>query len=393
LGREVPKEFYLFTLCSLTFFTASQMVQPILPLYIVKRGASTLELGFIVSIVSFVAILAKVPMGILSSRIGKAPLIIASLVGYSITLLLYLAVPDPRWFYPVQVSHGLMISAYVPIALAVVSDLSPPGRRGDIMGQFLTSFGLATVLGPFLCGVLVGWLGYEGVFVVASLLPLLGLVPLFSMNLQRIGFGRSSWEGADEGMGFLDSFRAVILSRNVFLLSVLRIAYSFTNAFFLTIFAVYASTELGLDSSLIAILFGVKGLLNMASRIPSGRLADRIGAKKPLLFAFATLILVYLMIAEGKDIRLLAVAMALFGAVHGMRAVVEWSSLGGNVPPAAIGIATAYLSTMFNVGGALGSVACGILTTATTYQNIFRLAALIIAVGPVAALLIKENAR
>ena len=183
MGREVPKEFYLFTLCSLTFFTASQMVQPILPLYIVKRGASTLELGFIVSIVSFVAILAKVPMGILSSRIGKAPLILASLVGYSITLLLYLAVPDPRWFYPVQVSHGLMISAYVPIALAVVSDLSPPGRRGDIMGQFLTSFGLATVLGPFLCGVLVGWLGYEGVFVVASLLPLLGLVPLFSICL------------------------------------------------------------------------------------------------------------------------------------------------------------------------------------------------------------------
>jgi len=64
-----------------------------------------------------------------------------------------------------------------------------------------------------------------------------------------------------------------------------------------------------------------------------------------------------------------------------MRAVAEWAMLGDCAPSEAGNIATAYLSTMFNVGAAFGAVVAGVLSVIFNIQTIFRLAAIIVLSG------------
>ncbi len=362
---------------SITLFLATETIQPILSPYITEKGATNLELGVIISLLSFAAIAAKIPLGMLAEKIGRWPILPAVAIGQTVSLLLYSIAPNSTWFYPIRIFHALTLAAYAPTALALTQDLAPPGKRGDTLGKFLTSIGVATTLGPFLCAFLVNYVSHVHLFQIASIIPLIGLAPFLLVRHES-----SSMTNQEKThLSIVGSLKTMVFSRDMLVLSYLRLAFSFANAFFITFFAIHAEKNLLLTSSLIALFFGVKGITNMLSRIPSGKLADKVGYKFPIIAAFTLLAIAFLTISEARDVSLLILAMVIYGTAHGMRAVSEWSMLGDCAPAVAGNIATAYLSTMFNVGAALGAVVAGALSIIFTMQSIFKLASVIVLSG------------
>ena len=83
--------------------------------------------------------------------------------------------------------------------------------------------------------------------------------------------------------------------------------------------------------------------------------------------------------------------MTVYGIVHAIRAVSEWTLLGVSAPPRLRGIAAAYLSTMSNIGMTLGSIAAGALALVYTMPEIFQLAALICIPTVIAPFLIRQD--
>jgi len=131
----------------------------------------------------------------------------------------------------------------------------------------------------------------------------------------------------------------------------------------------------------------------MLSRIPSGKLTDRIGQKYPLIIAFTLLTAAFLTMSETYNIYLLTFALIIYGAAHGMRAVAEWSMLGDYAPLQAGNVATAYLSTMMNVGAAFGAVIAGTLSIVFSIPSIFKLASIIIFSGVIMAILPRPKSK
>ena len=387
ITTKLPKEFYLLTATSITTFLATQTIQPILPLYIKQKGATTLELGIIISLLSFTAITAKIPLEILSEKIGRWPIIPAVAIGQTTSLLLYSIAPNPTWFYPIRIFHALTLAAFAPTAFVMIQDLAPPGKRGDTLGKFLTSIGIATMLGPFLCTFLVNYMDYAQLFQLTAIFPVLGLTPFLLIRHKSLQ-ARSTDK---RNLSLLTSLKTIISSRNLLILTYLRLTFSFTYAFFITLFAVYAENNLLLIPSLIALLFGISGATNMLSRIPSGKLADKIGYKWPIVLAFTILTLAYFILSETSNISLLILAMIIYGLAHGMRAVTEWTMLADYAPSETANIATAYLSTIFNIGSALGAITAGALALILNTPTIFKLASLIILTGAFAVTLIQTS--
>lgn len=377
---RLPKQLYLLTITTITLFLATQTIQPILSLYIMEKGATTFELGIIISLLSFVAIAAKIPLGILAERVGRWSILPAVAVGQTISLLLYSIAPNSTWFYPIRIFHALVLAAYAPTAIAITQDLAPRDKRGTAIGVFLTSVGVTSTFGPFLCTFFVNFLAYEQLFQIVSVIPLLGLIP-FLLIIRDKKPGGAYYRRTD--LNIRESLSVITSSRNIQVLTYLRLVFSFTNAFLITFFAIHAEENLLISLSLIALLFGIKGATNMLSRIPSGKLADRIGHKYPITIAFILLTIAFLTISETSNIYLLAFAMIIYGAAHGMRAVAEWSMLGDYAPLEVGNVATAYLSTMFSVGAAFGAVVAGILSITIDIPSIFKLASIVVFSGAI----------
>lgn len=133
----------------------------------------------IISLLSFVAIAAKIPLGILAERVRRWRIISAVAIGQTVSLLLYSFVPNVTWFYPIRIFQAFILAAFGPTALAIVRDLAPPSKRGVTIGKYLTSIGLATTVGPFLCAFLVNYVNYTRLFQITSVIPLLGLAPFY----------------------------------------------------------------------------------------------------------------------------------------------------------------------------------------------------------------------
>jgi MFS family permease len=377
----------LLTATSITLFLASETTAPILPLYITQKGATTLQLGVIISLLSFATIVAKIPLGLLAEKAGRWPIIPAVAIGQTMSLLLYSFAPDPTWFYPIRIFHALTLAAFAPTALAITQDLAPASKRATTIGTYLTSIGVASTIGPFLCTFLVDYVDYARVFQIASIIPLIGLTPFLLIRPKRHPTPNST----KTNPSLLTSFKTIFSSRNMLILTYLRLTFSFTYAFFITLFAIYAENTLFLLPSLIALLFGIRGLTNMLSRIPSGKLADKIGYKTPAILAFTLLTLAFLTISQTNNIYFLILAMIIYGTAHGIRAVAEWSMLSDYAPSEAATVATAYLSTMFSVGAALGAVTAGALTLILDTPTIFKLASIITLTGALAINLTKKS--
>ncbi|MEP5764592.1 MAG: MFS transporter [Halieaceae bacterium] len=150
------------------------MVLPLLSLYGAElRGATPALLGFALGIYGLAQALLQIPLGMLSDRIGRLPIIIGGLLLFALGSLL---AAQADTIYGVIIGRLLQgAGAIASTIMALVADLTRDEQRTKamaLMGMSIgLSFAVALVLGPLLAAQ--GGLGL--VFNVTALLALLGI--------------------------------------------------------------------------------------------------------------------------------------------------------------------------------------------------------------------------
>jgi MFS family permease len=132
-------------------------------------------------------------------------------------------------------------------------------------------------------------------------------------------------------------------------------------------------------------------LLVAAVAVPViGRLADMFGRRLMLLVALGSLLVGSLVSALTTDIHVMIVGRAICGA-SGAAIPLGISLLATVLPPERRGSATALISAMLGIGGALGLPLAGLLADNVDYHVLFWIGAVGAAVSAVAVLLLVEE--
>jgi len=97
--------------------------------------------------------------------------------------------------------QGIGGAALMPIAMVIIGDLYPPTERGKIQGMFGAVFGLASVGGPALGGLISDYLSWEWVFWINLPLGVAGMI-VIALSLQ---------ETKGEGKRYIDFWGAGLL--------------------------------------------------------------------------------------------------------------------------------------------------------------------------------------
>ncbi len=134
-------------------FVGFSVLIPVLPLFALRLGASSLQIGWIVALYALAQLLFLPVWGWVSDRIGRRPVILVSLLGTAVSFAVLAAAESIPVVYVARALTGLF-AASIGAAQAVVTDLTQPKERTHGMGMIGAAFGISLVVGPALGGAL-----------------------------------------------------------------------------------------------------------------------------------------------------------------------------------------------------------------------------------------------
>ncbi len=109
-------------------------------------------------------------VGGLSDRLGRRPVLLASLLGLGLDYVFLSLAPTLAWLFVGRVLAGITGASFTT-ATAYIADVSPPEKRGQNFGLVGAAFGVGFIIGPALGGVLATW-GPRVPFMAAAALSL-----------------------------------------------------------------------------------------------------------------------------------------------------------------------------------------------------------------------------
>jgi MFS family permease len=395
LGKSVTgltRDVYIVTGLSIMINIAGTMISPFFSLYLNAKGASTVELGLIISLMAYTTLLTRIPLGVLTTRIGIWWVVPLSLVGQSSAYILYNVASNVGQLYLIRVFHAITTASTHPTLMSLVSATAPEGRKGEAVGIYLTSAGLATMGGPLLSSLLLQIFDYEKILYLSATMSLTALAVYFLLlkTGSLTGHFAVTTENGNHTEHPWSRLTGIATRRPVQALTYLRFTFAFTMSIVSTIYALYVVNILLIAPAVYALLVTIKGLANALTRVPIGRLSDTTGRKTPLLFSFILLCITFLLFSMGRDVVVIGATMLLYGVAHGTRAVSEWTLLADVVPRRDRSLANFYFSTVFDLGTALGATFAGVAATLMTTPMIMRVALGVVSTSIVVIFFLKE---
>ncbi len=133
---------------------------------------SAVGFGVAFSALTVSRLLSQVPLGSLSDRLGRRPLIIIGLLFLAPTTALLGVAASTLQLTGVRLAQGLASAAVAAPAFALAGDLSTAGGEGRQLSVLTMGFGLGIALGPLLAGLLA-LVSFESPFLLGAALALL----------------------------------------------------------------------------------------------------------------------------------------------------------------------------------------------------------------------------
>ncbi|MBS0472053.1 MAG: DHA2 family efflux MFS transporter permease subunit [Proteobacteria bacterium] len=131
-----------------------------------ELSASRDQITWVLTSYIVAAAIMTAPVGWIASRFGKRNFLLVSLAGFTITSMMCGAAQSLEQMILFRLLQGCFGAALSPLSQAVMLDLYPPHKRGNIMAIWGMGVMLGPILGPTLGGYLTDAYSWRWVFYV-----------------------------------------------------------------------------------------------------------------------------------------------------------------------------------------------------------------------------------
>jgi len=157
----------LFT-AGLLFWSSLASLLPTLPLYVQFVGGTKQQIGFVMGAFAIGLLLSRPPLGKIADTRGRKQVLLLGAVVAAIAPLGYLLAQSIPLLLLIRVFHGISIAAFTTAYSALVTDLSPPGKRGELIGYMSLVNPIGLAVGPAIGGFVQAWVGYTPLFAMSA---------------------------------------------------------------------------------------------------------------------------------------------------------------------------------------------------------------------------------
>ena len=171
------------SMCALIVFVDgfdAQAMGYVAPALTQALGIPRSVLGSVISSGLVGMMIGALVSGPLADRIGRKPVLVASVLVFGIGSLLTATAESVNALMAFRVLTGLGMGGAMPNAIALTSEYMPRRRRAGAVTTMICGFSLGAAVGGFVAAAIIPRFGWQSVFIVGGAIPvLIGIAAMF----------------------------------------------------------------------------------------------------------------------------------------------------------------------------------------------------------------------
>ncbi|WP_438270986.1 multidrug efflux MFS transporter [Sporolactobacillus mangiferae] len=271
-----------------SFATAAGMSQiiPFLPLYIEKLGVTdTAEIenwaGLIFGATFFVSAIVSPFWGRLADKYGRKPMLLRASLGMCAVVFLMAFAQNVYQLFGLRLVMGV-VSGYIPASIILVATQTPKTHSGWALGMLSTGGISGSLIGPLVGGVLAEYMGMRFVFIDTSVLLFCAFLASYFLVNEKVTVTKKKAPSLKQVWTMTPHIGLFVA------MFVTTFMVQLANMSIQPIITVYVKL-LSPGSAHLELISGVvvaaAGLASVLSAPLLGKLSDRIGPRRVLLYA------------------------------------------------------------------------------------------------------------
>ncbi|MDR2586455.1 MAG: MFS transporter [Prevotellaceae bacterium] len=308
--RYITRTVWILSLVSLFTDMASEMLYPILPIYLKTIGFSVVLIGILEGIAEAIAGLSKGYFGKMSDSMGKrAPFV---RLGYSFSAIakpMMALFVYPLWIFFARTLDRLGKGIRTGARDALLSDESTPKTKGRVFGfhRGMDTFG--AVIGPSLALLFLYFYPghYRMLFLIAVIPGIMAIGATLFVKDKKVNDRKLQNNGSL--FSFLKYWKTSPVSYRRLVVGLLFFALFNSSDVFLLLKA----REAGLDDVAVIGVYIFYNLIYALFSFPLGVLADKIGLRRILIAGLFCFAVVYFGMSMSHSLFMVGVLFFLYG--------------------------------------------------------------------------------
>lgn len=366
LEPEQQRSLSILFVAGLLFWSSLASMLPTLPLYIKHAGGTDQQIGIVIGAFAIGLLLFRPWLGRLADQRDRKLVLLIGLAAAAIAPLGYSLTQSIPLLIAIRTFHGLSIAAFTTGFSALVTDLSPPQHRGEIIGYMTLVNPIGVALGPALGGYLQEWAGYTPLFLMAAGLGLVGIVCMLGLKVPPA-------QSSPRQQGSNDAFWQLLLSPRLrtpaLVLFLVGLAFG-TLAIFVPL--LIQETKINLNPGLF---YTAAAIASFSARLIVGPASDRLGRGRFITLSLLLYAFSMFMISTAHDASVFLLAGFLEGAGAGILLPMIIALTADRSHPHERGRVFGWTLAGFDLGIAIAGPVMGYLTASIGYRGLFGAAA------------------
>jgi MFS family permease len=331
------------------------IVTPTFSLFARDLGISVALLGLLVTAGGVTQLVASVPLGLVSDRVGRTRVITGGLVAFALSMIALALADGPALVAVGRILQGIAVIACFQIATAYLGDITTPGERAMAFGSFAAAMGLGFTVGPLLGGQLADRWDFRVSYGVAALIALSGA--WLARGLLR----EPPVEPALTRRVWWSDIGLVASRHDLILVGFGNLLVSFTFVGAISTFLPLYARAAHISAGTIGTMFAIRALVSAAGRIPNGIVTRAVGNLPILLGALVAQALVLLAIRQTTDMTWMTILLACDGLAFGAYLVAGQTWVADRTEAVYRGAAVGLYGALGSVGGIAGPLLLGVV--------------------------------
>ena len=288
------------------------IIIPVMPVFATEMGANGLALGMIIAAFSVSRGLLQPVVGNLSDRLGRKGFLVTGLFIYGVVGLLIPQAGSIINLLLIRAFQGVGSAMIVPIGMAYMSVLAPPGQEGRYQSYLNIAIFCGIGCGPVIGGIVSDLLGFESVFYVMAALSFGAFILVVkNMPAQQAQVKASA-------TGLLKSLQMMMQSRLTRGILLARLATMVIMVPSMAFLPLLMTQTIGASGLQIGFVIACRTLVNAVLQVPAGKVADKYNklfllvtgciclsgviVLIPLMKTFVMFLLIYCLLGLGEAI-------------------------------------------------------------------------------------------